>query len=105
MWEFVSAVTGWDVDKEEAYRIGERIANIRQAFNVREGFNALEHSLHPRIVGLPPFEEGPTRWITLDTDVLFQDFLKAMDWDLASARPSAKKLRELGLPDVAEDLW
>jgi aldehyde:ferredoxin oxidoreductase len=105
MWEFVSAVTGWHIDREEAYRIGERVANMRQAFNVREGFNPLEHSLHPRIVGQPPFEEGPTKGITLDTDVLFQDFLKAMDWDLASARPSAKKLRELGLPDVAEDLW
>jgi aldehyde:ferredoxin oxidoreductase len=105
MWEFVSAVTGWDIDREEAYRIGERVANMRQAFNIREGFNALEHPLHPRILGQPPFEEGPTKGITLDTDVLFQGFLDAMEWDLMSARPTAKKLTELGLEDVAKDLW
>lgn len=105
MWEFVSAVTGWHIDREEAYRIGERVANIRQAFNIREGFNALEHPLHSRIVGQPPFGEGPTKGITLNTDTLFQDFLKAMEWDPVSARPAAKKLIELGLDDVAKDMW
>ena len=104
MWEFVSAVTGWDIDREEAYRKGERIANIRQAFNIREGFNALEHLLHPRMVGLPPLEEGATKGITLDMDTLLQDFLKAMEWDPVTATPSAKRLIELGLKDVAEDL-
>ncbi len=104
MWEFVSAVTGWDIDREEAYRIGERVANMRQAFNIREGFNALEHPLHPRIVGRPPLEEGPTKGISLDMDVLGQAFLEAMEWDRVSAKPSAKRLTELGLADVAEDL-
>jgi aldehyde:ferredoxin oxidoreductase len=105
MWEFVSAVTGWDIDGEEAYRIGERIADTRQAFNVREGLNALKHPLHPRMVGLPPLEEGATKGITLDMDTLLGDFLKAMEWDPVTARPSAKRLNELGLKDVAEDLW
>lgn len=105
MWEFVSAVTGWDIDREEAYRIGERVANIRQAFNVREGFNALEHPIHPRMVGVPPLEKGATKGVTVDMDTLLDDFLRAMDWDTASARPSARKLTDLGLGDVAEDLW
>lgn len=104
MWEFVSAVTGWDIDREEAYRIGERIANIRQAFNSREGFNALEHRNHPRMVGLPPLQEGPTKGITVDMETLRQEFLKAMEWDLVTARPGAGRLIELGLKDVAEDL-
>lgn len=105
MWEFVSAVTGWDIDREEACRIGERVANMRQAFNVREGFNPLEHPIHPRMIGLPPFNEGPTKGITLDMNTLLQDFLKAMDWDVATAKPSRSKLAELGLDDVAGDLW
>jgi aldehyde:ferredoxin oxidoreductase len=104
MWEFVAAVTGWNIDGEEAYRIGERIANIRQAFNIREGFNALNHPIHPRMVGLPPLKQGPMKGITVDMDTLLQDFLKAMRWDLVTARPRAKKLIELGLKDVAEDL-
>ncbi len=105
MWEFVSAVTGWRIEGEEAYRIGERIANIRQAFNIREGFNALEHAIHPRVVGLPPLREGPTSGITVDMDILLQDFLKAMEWDLVTGRPSRKRLIELGLKDVPKDLW
>lgn len=105
MWEFVSAITGWDIDQEEAYRTGERIANIRQAFNVREGFNALEHLVPPRIIGLPPLEEGATKGITVDIAALRNDFLKAMKWDMTTLRPSAQRLIELGLEDVARDLW
>lgn len=104
MWEFVSAVTGWHIDKEEAYKIGERIGNIRQAFNVREGFSALNHPIHPRMVGLPPLKQGPMKGIRVDMDTLLRDFLRAMKWDLATGRPSAKRLVELGLKDVTEDL-
>jgi hypothetical protein len=28
-----------------------------------------------------------------------------MDWDLKTAKPSKKKLLELGLEDVARELW
>jgi len=28
-----------------------------------------------------------------------------MDWDLNSGKPSKKKLLELGLDDVAQELW
>jgi len=28
-----------------------------------------------------------------------------MDWDLKTAKPSKKKLQELGLDDVAKELW
>jgi aldehyde:ferredoxin oxidoreductase len=104
MWEFVSAITGWDIDREEAYRTGERIANIRQAFNIREGFNALEHPVHPRVIGRPPLEEGATKGITVDVETLRHDFLQAMEWDLVTLRPNVQRLIDLGLQDVAEDL-
>lgn len=104
-WEYVSAVTGWPIDRAEALRIGERIANIRQAFNVREGFNALEHPLHPRLVGTPPLEEGTLKGITVDMDTLLRDFLEAMGWDALDARPRRQTLVELGLQDVERDLW
>jgi aldehyde:ferredoxin oxidoreductase len=104
MWEFVSAITGWDVDREEAYRTGERIANMRQAFNVREGFNALEHPIPPRVTGRPPLAEGPTKGISVDVETLRRDFLAAMEWDPETLRPNARRLNELGLQDVADDL-
>ena len=103
--ESVSAVTGWDLTREEVDTTGERIANIRQAFNLREGQNMLKFKIPDRIMGRPPKKEGPLAGVTLDHDLINREFLAAMDWDLESAKPSKAKLLELDLEDVAEELW
>jgi len=102
--EFMRAVTGWDVTNDELLKTGERIANIRQAFNIREGINPLEFDVPDRVLGKPPLEEGPVAGVTVDEDTLIREFLTAMDWDLKTARPGKKKLLELGLEDVAREL-
>jgi len=103
--EFMSAVTGWDVTTDELARTGERIANIRQAFNIREGLNPLQFEVPDRVVGKPPKKEGPLAGVTIDESTLYNEYLSAMDWDLKTAKPSKKKLQELGLEDVARELW
>lgn len=103
--EFMRAVTGWDVTNEELLGTGERIANIRQAFNVREGLNPLKHKMPDRALGKPPLKGGPLAGVTIDEDTMIKEYLTAMDWDLKTAKPSKKKLFELGLPDVAQELW
>jgi aldehyde:ferredoxin oxidoreductase len=103
--ELVDAVTGWGLTREEVDRTGERIANIRQAFNVREGLNMLEFKIPDRIMGNPPKEQGPLAGVTLDKDLINREFLTAMDWDLKTARPSKNKLLEMDLEDVAQVLW
>ncbi len=103
--EFMNAVTGWKCTMEELLKTGERIANIRHAFNLREGINPLNWRVHPRIIGVPPQQEGPLAGVTVDIEA--QDYwnLGALDWDRQTTRPSKKKLLELGLDDVAQDLW
>jgi len=103
--EFMRAVTGWDVTNDELLETGERISNLRQAFNVREGLNSLEFKVPDRVLGIPPLKEGPLAGITIDEDTLDREYLAAMDWDLKTAKPSKKKLLELGLADVAQELW
>jgi aldehyde:ferredoxin oxidoreductase len=103
--EFMSAVTGWDVTTDELLETGERIANLRQAFNIREGLNPLKFKVPDRVVGRPPKKEGPTAGVTIDEDTLDREYLAAMDWDPKTAKPSKKKLQELGLEDVAQALW
>jgi aldehyde:ferredoxin oxidoreductase len=103
--EFMRAVTGWDVTTDELVRTGERIANIRQVFNIREGLNPLQFKVPDRVVGKPPKKEGPLAGVTIDENVLYNEYLAAMDWDLKTAKPSKKKLQELGLEDVARELW
>jgi len=98
---FISAVTGWDVTTEELLKTGERIANIRQCFNLREGLNPLEFHVPQRSIGQPPQMEGPLAGVTVDEATLDGEYLRAMDWDQKTARPSKAKLAELGLDDVA----
>lgn len=87
-----------------AGRACERIANLRQAFNVREGLNSLEYVVSGRLEGKPPLAAGPLAGVTIDQDAVNREFLEAMDWDLQTTRPSRKKLLELGLEDVADSL-
>ena len=103
--EFLNAVTGWDMTMDELLKTGERIQNIRQAFNLREGLNPLEFKVPDRVLGRPAQKEGPVAGVTVDEDIMIKEYLATMDWDTKSAKPSKKKLLELGLEDVAKDLW
>jgi len=100
--EFINATTGWGMTLEELLTTGERIANVRQAFNIREGINPLEYVVSGRLEGRPPLTAGPLAGVTIDQDVINREFLEAMDWDLVTTRPRDRRLISLGLADVAE---
>ncbi|MFP3976034.1 MAG: aldehyde ferredoxin oxidoreductase C-terminal domain-containing protein, partial [Dehalococcoidia bacterium] len=97
-------VTGWDITVDELLKTGERIANMRQAFNIREGLNPMQFKVPDRVLGNPPQKEGPVAGVTVDMDTLAKEYLAAMDWDTETAKPSKRKLEELGLEDVAKEL-
>ena len=99
--EFMEAITGWGGDIKELLLIGERIANVRMLFNLREGVNPLEWKVPDRILGHPPLEEGNIRGVELDEKTMIREFLQAMDWDQSTMRPSEQKLEELGLQELA----
>jgi aldehyde:ferredoxin oxidoreductase len=102
--EFMSAVSGWDLTIEELLKTGERISNMRHAFNIREGLNPLEYQIPGRIMGNPPPKEGPLAGVTVDEETLDREYLTAMDWDVKTTKPSKQKLQELGLDDVAREI-
>jgi aldehyde:ferredoxin oxidoreductase len=103
--EWLSAVTGFPYTLDELLLAGERIANMRQAFNVREGFNAVKTRIPCRAYGRPPLTEGPLSSIQVDIETLVREYLLSMDWSLEAAIPSRAKLVALGLKDVADDLY
>ena len=105
MTEFMSAVTGWDRSEDEMLKAGERIYNMRHVFNLREGINPMEFKVHGRIFGKPPLKEGPLAGSSADIEAQIHWGLGGLDWGRSSAKPSQKKLLELGLDDVAEELW
>ena len=103
--QFVTAVTGHPYDTGTMMEVGERVSNIRQAFNVREGLNSVERNVPGRIAGTPPQTEGPAAGITVNIDERVSQYLKAMDWDLNTGIPSKQKLEQLGMADVAAALY
>jgi aldehyde:ferredoxin oxidoreductase len=99
--EFMEAITGWGATIDELLLIGERIANLRLLYNLREGKCPLEWKVPKRLLGHPPLEEGNLKGIELDEKTMIKEFLDAMDWDAKTMRPSAGKLEELGLAELA----
>lgn len=102
--DFLTAVTGWEIDTDECYKIGERVADMRHAFNLREGLNPIQFDVPSRLLGEPPQVEGNLRGITVDIDTQVREYCQVMDWDPDTAIPSRERLVSLGLADVAEDL-
>jgi len=101
--DFLSQVTGQEHDFDTCLKIGERIANIRHLFTVREGINPRLIAFNQRALGKPPLELGATAGITIDEDVMVADFLREMDWDAESTMPSPAKLDELGLSQLVRE--
>lgn len=101
----MKAVTGWDRSYEELIKAGERIANMRHVFTLREAGNPKERFIHGRVTGNPPQTDGPLAGVTCPEEEETIWNLGALDWDRITTKPSRKKLLELGLDDVIDDLW
>ncbi|MBA7480378.1 putative oxidoreductase YdhV [subsurface metagenome] len=103
--DFMNAIVGREYTLDDLVKIGERIGNLRQSFNIREGLNPREFKLPDRAIGKPPLERGPVASVTVDVETQVREYLEAMDWDINTAKPSKRKLLELGLDDVAKELY
>jgi len=103
---YTNAVTGWGLRYEDYLTIGERIQNIRQAFNIKHGIRPRkDFALPDRAAGNPPLEAGPVKGVTLDLQAFHDEFLKEVGWDLNDGSPTRDKLSELGLNDISSDLY
>ena len=104
--EWINAVTGWGLTGDDLQLAGERIANLRMAFCVREGDNPRERFVPDRLWGGNGTHQttGPLADVILDVEKLETDFLNACDWDTATCAPSRAKLESLGLPEIADAL-
>jgi aldehyde:ferredoxin oxidoreductase len=96
--ELTTLLTGWSVDAETLLNIGERIFNIENLFNTRQGDWEQKESLPDRFQNIP-LRDGTAKGHTVDIHTLLQDFYTSMGWD-AHGRPTTEKLRDLGLLDI-----
>jgi aldehyde:ferredoxin oxidoreductase len=103
--KYLSAITGWDIDESELLKTGERIMNLRQVFNIREGINQLNFKIPERMLGRPPLHDGKTKDISLEWEEMVEEYYNEMDWDKTTSKPNKDKLEELDLGWTIGDIW
>ena len=105
-YRYADAVTGYGFTPEEWTKLGLRAFTIRDAFNLREGFRRKDFDISGRLVGKPPMEKGPLQGITVDNELMADNFYKALGWDVETGVPSKEFLEEIGgLDCVIRDLY
>jgi aldehyde:ferredoxin oxidoreductase len=100
--QLLSAATGDQPDPIYWLQAGERIFNLKRAFNNRLGLDRSNDRL-PSLL-LVPMDNG-SEGHTPQMETLLKEYYATRDWDWETGRPSREKLIGLGLPDIAEELW
>ena len=98
--DLLNAVTGWNMDWNEALQTGRRIMTIRQAFTAREGVTPDQYRFPKR------FEEsiaaGPGEGHPIPFDLVKESFFETMGWDFQTGMPFPETMTALGLADHIE---
>jgi aldehyde:ferredoxin oxidoreductase len=102
--ELVNAATGWNVTDTDLLTCGERIQNLRAAFNRREGIKPADFAPHPRMLGegdgnLPA---GPLKNIRVPLPMLKDDYYSAMKWNNTTGNVSKTRAHELGMAEILD---
>ncbi len=98
----LAAATGWERTPHEWSRVGERSFNLKRALNNRLGVRRGDDRL-PQLVQRPL--SGGTMGRTPRMDDLIKAYYAYRQWDWETGKPTPDKLAELGMDDVANDLW
>jgi aldehyde:ferredoxin oxidoreductase len=101
--KLINAACGLDWSLDDMMKAGERAWDLKRAINIRMGLTAANDKL-PKAL-LTPLPEGGSAGYIPDLDGMLFAYYDARGWDEKTGRPTRKKLLELGLDDVARDLW
>ena len=94
----LSAVTGLDFSTGDLIRVGERVWNLEQLYNIREGFTVADDTLPPRI-RQETVSDGPSKgWVSHLPEML-GEYYRARGWDEQGV-PTLKKLTELEIGEL-----
>jgi aldehyde:ferredoxin oxidoreductase len=97
--DFISALTGWDLDGAELLQAGERAINMQRLFNIREGITAKDDFLPERVRSIPAFGKysSEEECAIHDLEGMLQEYYQARGWDPTTGIPTKEKLMQLGL--------
>jgi aldehyde:ferredoxin oxidoreductase len=104
--EALNAVTGWNLDYEQARKIAERQWNMIRCFAAREGFTRNDDTLPIRFME-EPVPEGPMKGTLISKETLEglkDQYFEYRGWDKKTGNPTKEKLTELGLEFAIKDV-
>ncbi len=103
--QIYTMATGIDITPEELAQVGERVWNLKKAFNIREGWTRADDTLPARVLN-DPIPAGPSKGSCVtaeELDMLIADYYQARGWTEEGLIPRSK-LIELGLEDIADEI-
>ncbi len=101
-----STCTGWDITPHDIMKLGERVFTLFKAYTARQGLTRKDDTVPDRFFK-EPIPEGPAKGAVLSRETinkLLDEYYELRDWDKRLGLPTAEKLIELGLHDVANEL-
>jgi aldehyde:ferredoxin oxidoreductase len=101
--KLINTACGLDWSVEDMMKFGERSWNLKRAINNRMGLTRANDRL-PKAL-LTPFPDGGSAGFVPDIEGMLTAYYQHRGWDEATGKPTREKLTELGMEDVAGDLW
>jgi aldehyde:ferredoxin oxidoreductase len=107
MAKLYSAATGWKISVRDLKRIAEKQINLEKAFNlIHTDFDRKDDLPTPRDLN-EPIPTGNIAGWKIDKakyDEMLNEYYDLHGWDKETSYPTKRKLRELGLEYVADEL-
>jgi aldehyde:ferredoxin oxidoreductase len=102
--DLTNALTGWRMTEKDLLLAGERIQNLRAAFNRREGIRPADFAPHPRMLGQGDglLQSGPLKGIQVPLDELKADYYRAMHWNPQTGHLSRARAEALGMSSLLD---
>ena len=102
--DLLDAATGWGLTESDLLVCGERIQNLRAAFNRREGIKPADFKPHHRMLGEGDgnLKAGPLKGIRVALPVLKDDYYANMKWNTTTGHLSKARAQELGMTEILD---
>jgi aldehyde:ferredoxin oxidoreductase len=102
--DLLDAATGWGLTEADLLVCGERIQNLRAAFNRREGIKPADFKPHRRMLGEgdDALDAGPLKGVRVALPVLKDDYYTSMHWNPRSGNLAKARASELGMSELLD---
>ena len=100
--EIYRHITGWDLTADELRVAGERVNNLKKAFNIREGWTREDDTLPQRVFdeALPTGVVAGVGLNREDLEMMVRGYYRARGWNEDDGTIPDDKMAELGLEDL-----